>query len=56
MDQLTPDQREVYSELLGLDQVIATPHVAGWTQESLFKIAQYLLTKIGAFYGLKPNN
>ena len=53
MDQLTPDQREVYSELLGMDQVIATPHVAGWTQESLVKIAQYLLTKIGAFYGLK---
>jgi len=51
MDQLTPNQRSVYTELLSMDQVIATPHVAGWTQESLVKIAQYLLNKISAFYG-----
>ena len=51
MDQLSNEQRDVYTELLAMDQVIATPHVAGWTQESLVKIAEQLLTKIRHFYG-----
>jgi D-3-phosphoglycerate dehydrogenase len=35
-----------YKRLFKHSRVIITPHVAGWTNESLFKIADVLLTKI----------
>ncbi len=52
LDTLSQEQESVYQRLFKLDQVILTPHIAGWTQESLVKIADYLLMKIGRFYGL----
>ena len=36
----------VLTKLFHLDEVIVTPHVAGWTHESLRKIAETLLVKI----------
>jgi len=39
----------IYEELLSLPQVIATPHIAGWTQESKIKLANVLMEKIKAF-------
>lgn len=35
----------LYSRLYGKSNVVLTPHVAGWTHESKFKIADTILTK-----------
>ncbi len=50
LDELTDVRQATYDQLFAMPNVMLTPHVAGWTQESLVKIAQYLLDKIGRFY------
>jgi D-3-phosphoglycerate dehydrogenase len=47
-DTLKLDQKVVLTKLLQLDNVLVSPHVAGWTHESLFKIADTLVRKITA--------
>lgn len=42
----TEKERNLYSKLYAMEHVILSPHVAGWTKESLFKIADTLVTKI----------
>ena len=42
----TDEEKGLYSRLFQLENVILTPHVAGWTFESKRKIAQVLLEKI----------
>lgn len=42
----TDNEREMYGELLSFYNVIVSPHIAGWTAESLERIAQVLLDKI----------
>jgi len=42
---LTEEKNQLKS-LSNLNNVILTPHIAGWTKESLFKIANTLLNKI----------
>ncbi len=37
---------DIYQELLSQENVIATPHIAGWTQESKIKLAAVLMEKI----------
>ena len=37
---------EDFQELIGMSQVIITPHIAGWTHESKTKLAQTILNKI----------
>ncbi len=37
---------DTYKQLLTLPQVIATPHIAGWTTESKVKLAHVLMEKI----------
>lgn len=39
-------EEKLYKNLFILDNVVLSPHVAGWTKESLFKIADSLLRKI----------
>jgi len=46
MDALSPQQKSLMSELCAMDQVILTPHVAGWTVESYIKISETLGRKI----------
>ncbi len=50
LETLSLDQREIYQQLFAKDQVILTPHIAGWTHRSLVKIAHILLEKIRKYY------
>lgn len=42
----TPEEDQLYSELYALPNVVLSPHIAGWTHESLKRIAEVLLAKI----------
>lgn len=42
----TTQEKQVYLRLFGMDQVVLSPHVAGWTEESLFKIADTIVKKV----------
>ncbi len=42
----TEGEREMYSDLYGFDNVIVSPHVAGWTRESKERLAGVLLKRI----------
>ena len=42
----TSEEDQLYNRLYALDNVILSPHIAGWTHESLYKIADGLLDKI----------
>ncbi len=46
MDKLNPEQEELYTQLFQKQNVILTPHIAGWTHESYQKINQVLVGKI----------
>lgn len=41
-------EKEGYSRLYALENVVLSPHVAGWTQESKRRLAEVLLAKITA--------
>ena len=40
------EEREMYKELFELQNVFLSPHIAGWTHESLELIARTMLEKI----------
>ena len=40
IDQLSPEEQKIFNELLQFNNVIITPHIAGWTHESKEKIAR----------------
>lgn len=44
--KLTPEQRETFDYLRTSDQVVLTPHIAGWTHESYVRINQVLVDQI----------
>lgn len=44
-DTFTEAELSMYSRLYSKSNVVLTPHVAGWTHESKFKIADTILTK-----------
>jgi len=46
LNALTPTQKSLMDELYAMNQVILTPHVAGWTVESYIKISETLGRKI----------
>lgn len=50
--KINSEQEIMYNELFSMKNVIFTPHVAGWTKESYFKINQVLVNKIKAMYGI----
>lgn len=43
---LTPGQQESFDYLCSSDNVILTPHIAGWTHESYFRINEVLVRQI----------
>lgn len=46
LSDLTPEQKERFNLLIKFDEVVLTPHVAGWSNESYEKISQVLIDKI----------
>lgn len=50
-DFFTDDMPEAFSRLVNSDNVILTPHIAGWTVESKFKLADVLADKIIVGFG-----
>ncbi len=46
---------QAFSELIRLDNVILSPHVAGWTHESNRKLADTIVRKVEAFLKEKEN-
>lgn len=44
-----------YERLFDLDQVVLTPHVAGWSLESYRKISEVLVEKISTWFSSLPN-
>ena len=48
----TKEEIDLYSHLFKMQNVVVTPHVAGWTAESKRKIADTLVSKIGKRYQL----
>jgi D-3-phosphoglycerate dehydrogenase len=45
-ETFSESEKEMYNKLYGFDNVILSPHIAGWTYESLKGIAEVLFTKI----------
>ena len=45
-DQLTVEQDQLLKELFKFENILFTPHVAGWSKESYIKINQTLVNKI----------
>ncbi|OJJ22350.1 phosphoglycerate dehydrogenase [marine bacterium AO1-C] len=54
LDQLTPEQAQVFEQLSQSPQVIFTPHIAGWTHESFRKINEVLVDKIVEYLQEQP--
>lgn len=48
-DKLMYEQDEILKELFNMENIIFTPHVAGWSKESYIKINQTLVKKIKQF-------
>lgn len=46
LDRLTPAQRATYEKLFRMDRVVLTPHIGGWSHESLQRINDRILKAI----------
>lgn len=46
----TADLPKAFTELIKMDQVVLSPHIAGWTHESHLKLATTLVQKVKALY------
>lgn len=52
----TEDETALYKRLYVLDQVVLSPHIAGWTQESKRRLAEILLEKISIILAERLEN
>lgn len=43
----TDSEKKMYAELWAFDNVVLSPHVAGWTHESLRRISEIIIKKLG---------
>ena len=50
-DTWSDEEKRMYTRLFEKNNVVITPHIAGWTRKSLRNIAQVTLSKILKFYG-----
>jgi D-3-phosphoglycerate dehydrogenase len=51
ISSFTDDEKKIYNRLACYKNVIMTPHIAGWTHESLHRIASLMLHRILATIG-----
>jgi D-3-phosphoglycerate dehydrogenase len=49
---ITDEKPDAFSYLLQAENVLLTPHIAGWTFESYQKLAQTIVDKIKRFYSV----
>ena len=53
VDTYSSEEKDMYSRLNAFSQVIVSPHVAGWTHESLKRIADLVYERINNGYTMK---
>ncbi|MEQ9230529.1 MAG: NAD(P)-dependent oxidoreductase, partial [Cyclobacteriaceae bacterium] len=46
LDLLSKDEKRVFDELANNENVIMTPHIAGWTHESYVRINEVIVNKM----------
>jgi D-3-phosphoglycerate dehydrogenase len=46
LETLTDEQKQDFQQLIAMNNVLLTPHIAGWTYQSKIKIAKVLATKL----------
>ena len=46
INTFTPEEQNLYRQLYAMDNVVLSPHIAGWTQESKRKMAEILVQRI----------
>lgn len=52
LSKLTDEQKATFERLISHENVLLTPHIAGWTHESYKRINEVLKDKISRFIGL----
>ncbi len=52
LHKLSTDKQDIFNELVQFPNVVLTPHIAGWTEESYLKINEVLVEKIVEFVGI----
>lgn len=45
-ETFTSSEKALYERLYSMENVVLSPHIAGWTAESLYRIAEVMLNKI----------
>jgi D-3-phosphoglycerate dehydrogenase len=50
VESFTQEEELLYGELYEMDQVVLSPHIAGWTVESKRRMADILLEKIDTLF------
>jgi D-3-phosphoglycerate dehydrogenase len=55
-ERFSPDQKLQFEQLAKRENVLFTPHVAGWTVESYQKINEVLVKQILQIFGKQVNN
>lgn len=50
-ERFTAEEARCYDALYRFEQVVVSPHIAGWTHESLQRIAEVLLEKLDRMAG-----
>ncbi|HTN45345.1 MAG TPA: NAD(P)-dependent oxidoreductase [Flavipsychrobacter sp.] len=46
LEKMSPDVREIFMHIATLPNAVLTPHIAGYTQEALYKMSKILLERI----------
>ncbi len=46
LDRMIPDIRKIFEKIIRLPEVVVSPHIAGYSEESLYKMSKVLLGRI----------